>query len=236
MVKKKLGDKIIDEMVASAKQYRKQKKYIDELLHYDSAIDSIITHSITKNDLDGDAINFINHYNFVDIIKRFELLFYKRLQEIRSDHEDERLSALCNRASIAGMCWFLKEDKLAKKVLTNSVDYLKTEYMSPIQASTIYAMDSFEHRKHYKYQRPKRVPKIEKPYYLYFELMNNIVAGHDLDSSLKDIDQNFNERMSDLGLYEPSPVLLGTGMTPAKWDFWKEAILSYARRHYKIEI
>ena len=222
----------IKDLIATAEKWRSENNPVAELSTLGTTLARIMSDSVRNYQSAQEALSFYSDWCVAERIERIISLFQDRLPGINDGTDSAAVGNPSIHPTMACLCWVIDRDDLARQLIDLTLEYLGRNAIPAVDYRILHAIDAFTQGIIKEPVTFKGMKKIEKPHVLYAELMNICIDKSDASKLLKKIDKNFIDRNNDRKLLESAPLVLGTGQAPVKWDFWKEGILAYARRHY----
>ena len=222
----------IKDLFGIAEKWRSENEPVWEQGTLETALARVMSESVRNYESVNDALSFYSGWCVAERIERLLTLFDARLPRIKDGTDRSE----CNPSiypTMACLCWIINRDDLARQLIVLTLEYLGRNAIPAVDYRILHAIDAFTQGVIKEPVTFKGMKKIEKPHVLYAELMNASIEKSDPSKLLNKIEKNFIDRNSDRKLLDSAPLVLGTGRAPVKWDFWKEGITSYARRHFE---
>lgn len=222
----------LKDLLMSAENYRSKGDCVEELFSLNSALCTAVSHSVHQLDSITEAKAYYIKWDIAGRIQRLIEIFEIRMPDILDGSDKATVGNSNVHPTLVCLCWLVGSDRLGRQLIEITYTYLTNNRMAPADERILNAVDAFTKGDVKEPVILPRMKKFEKSHVLYAELMNVCVQKADPTKILKTIEKDFKKRNSDVKYSEPAPLALGMGIAPAKWDFWKEGILTYARRHY----
>ena len=223
---------LFEGLFLAADNHRLQGKVVDELFSLNSELCRVIGLSVSQFESFAAVKLQYSEWGIAERIERLVELFENRLSGILDGTDRATVGNSNVHPTFVCLCWLVDKDGLGRHLIDVTYTYLENNRMAPSDERILNAVDAYT-KGHLK--EPvvfPRMKKFEKSHVLYAELMNVCVQKTDPAKILNTIEKDFKKRNTDVKYSEPAPLVLGRGLAPVKWDFWKEGILAYARRHY----
>jgi len=218
-------------LLISADNHRSNGNFVDELFALNSALINTISSSVRDFDSFTQAIEYYAEWKVSDRIDRLVELFESRMPGILDGTDKATVGNSNVHPTLVCLCWLIEQDDLGRHLINLTFSYLENNRMAPADERILNVVDAYTKGEVLEPVFLPRMKKFEKSHVLYAELMNVCVQKADPTKILETIKKDFKKRNTDVKYTEPAPLALGMGLAPAKWDFWKEGILAYARRH-----
>ncbi len=154
----------------------------------------------------------------------------------RGEVNSQYLPQFAQLYQIMFFSWFARKYQHTEKYLTDvrkGMEALNAVTVGKYTTDMLLTLERFVGKRDAAYPASKyQYDKYVLPMRHYLELMQNVAAGKSLVDLIAEIDTDFEARNTNKRLNPDGYGVLGTGKIPARWDFYKYAVLQYAKDHY----